>query len=506
MSSHDASDWVRQGTPRGADWEDEQSEYGTALEPTEWDDHATEQSVPVETPRPRPRPATRAASTQVFTPANPLPSGSARTQPSPDSSADQDVDAADEPTVVSGLRMPEPASPVTSPRPEDEETMVRPLEVPAHQQTEPATPAAPQRPEPASQHPEPQRPTAQGPERARDVEDTIADQIVPPVQPAYQHPEQPAQAPASRLDPLPPRPVGGGEAVTRSVQTPRPRPEQVAPQHNDPDATQRFESAVPQRSAASSSSPGDPEQTSVQTGLFRGDAADGEQAGAETSAAPASQSETTAVMSSPVQHAASPTPAASPIPVAEQEEERRRQQKLEAERAARNERLGVVATSPENESRTITQKQRRTADEFLPSLGLFFLRLVTAGILAIVAYQGLTNIDGAAEALGRTYLPEPRTVAWIGGFLLAAMALLLVVGLLQRVVGFLLLALALCSLVFVRWGAFSPFVAGMDGFLGDRDLLLGAVGLLLITIGGGGWGIDAAFRRSREAAKAARTD
>ena len=106
MSSHDASDWVRQGTPRGADWEDEQSEYGTALEPTEWDDHATEQSVPVETPRPRPRPATRAASTQVFTPANPLPSGSARTQPSPDSSADQDVDAADEPTVVSGLRLP----------------------------------------------------------------------------------------------------------------------------------------------------------------------------------------------------------------------------------------------------------------------------------------------------------------------------------------------------------------------------------------------------------------
>jgi len=27
-----------------------------------------------------------------------------------------------------------------------------------------------------------------------------------------------------------------------------------------------------------------------------------------------------------------------------------------------------------------------------------------------------------------------------------------------------------------------------------------------LTIGGGGWGIDAAFRRSREAAKAARTD
>ena len=35
MSSHDAGDWVRQSTPRGADWEDEQSEYGTALDPAE---------------------------------------------------------------------------------------------------------------------------------------------------------------------------------------------------------------------------------------------------------------------------------------------------------------------------------------------------------------------------------------------------------------------------------------------------------------------------------------
>ena len=66
MSSRDAGDWVRQGTPRGADWEDEQSEYGTALDPTEWDDHVAEQSVPVETPNPRPRPATRAAGAQDF--------------------------------------------------------------------------------------------------------------------------------------------------------------------------------------------------------------------------------------------------------------------------------------------------------------------------------------------------------------------------------------------------------------------------------------------------------
>ena len=61
MSSRDTGDWVRQSTPRGAGWEDEQSEYGTALDPAEWDDHVAEQSVPVETPNPRPRPAIRAA-------------------------------------------------------------------------------------------------------------------------------------------------------------------------------------------------------------------------------------------------------------------------------------------------------------------------------------------------------------------------------------------------------------------------------------------------------------
>ena len=132
---------------------------------------------------------------------------------------------------------------------------------------------------------------------------------------------------------------------------------------------------------------------------------------------------------------------------------------------------------------------------------MFFLRLITAAILTVLAYQGLTNVDGATEALSRTHLPEPRMVVWIGGFLLAAMALLLVIGLLQRVVGVLLLVMVICSLAFIRWGAFSPFLPGLDGFLGDRDLLLGAVALLLICLGGGGWGIDAAFRHSREAAK-----
>ena len=245
---------------------------------------------------------------------------------------------------------------------------------------------------------------------------------------------------------------------------PGPRPEQVAPQYHDPATTQRFErvraqSAQPSEAAAQQ--PVTPQQatqqetTAVSPGLFRGDATNEPESAGTADAQP----EATAVMQAPAQETI-PTPPASPIPVAEQEEERRRREKLEAERAARNERLGVVATSPRNASRALVEKPRRTTDGPLASFGLFFLRLITAAILTVLAYQGLTNVEGATEALSRTHLPEPRMLVWIGGFLLAAMALLLVIGLLQRVVGALLLVMAICSLAFIRWGAFSPFRPG----------------------------------------------
>lgn len=520
MSSHDAGDWVRQGTPRGADWEDEQSEYGTALDPAEWDDHVAEQSVPVETPNPRPRPATRAAAgSQGFSSApqqQPAPSGVGEEKPktepmashAPDVSfqatavpTSQEDEAADEPTVVSGLRMPEPRDPDPRPapsftsapgltEPEDEETFARPLDAPHPEQ------AFPQRVEPTS----PQQPET----RPQQMENTVSW----PLEVPEQHEQQPDP---QRTEPtLEQRLEGevGQEGASRPAEPPRPRPEQVAPQYHDPATTQRFErvraqSAQPSEAAAQQ--PVTPQQvtqqetTAVSPGLFRGDATNEP----ESAGTADSQPETTAVMQAPAQET-NPTPPASPIPVAEQEEERRRREKLEAERAARNERLGVVATSPRNASRALVEKPRRTTDGPLASFGLFFLRLITAAILTVLAYQGLTNVEGTTDTLSRTHLPEPRMLVWIGGFLLAVMALLLVIGLLQRVVGALLLVMAICSLAFIRWGAFSPFLPGFDGFLGDRDLLLGAVGLLLICLGGGGWGIDAAFRHSREAAREAR--
>lgn len=519
MSSHDAGDWVRQGTPRGADWEDEQSEYGTALDPAEWDDHVAEQSVPVETPNPRPRPATRAAAgSQGFSsaPQQPAAPGTGEEKPktepmashAPDVSfqatavpTSQEDEAADEPTVVSGLRMPEPRDPDPRPapsftsapgpaEPEDEETFARPLDAPHPEQ------AFPQRVEPTS----PQQPET----RPQQTENTVSWPLDVP----EKHEQQPDP---QRTEPtLKQRLEGevGQEGASRPAEPPRPRPEQVAPQYHDPATTQRFErvrAQSTQPSEAAAQQPVTPQQatqqetTAVSPGLFRGDATNEPESAGTADAQP----ETTAVMQAPGQET-NPTPPASPIPVAEQEEERRRREKLEAERAARNERLGVVATSPRNASRALVEKPRRTTDGPLASFGLFFLRLITAAILTVLAYQGLTNVEGTTDTLSRTHLPEPRMLVWIGGFLLAVMALLLVIGLLQRVVGALLLVMAICSLAFIRWGAFSPFLPGFDGFLGDRDLLLGAVGLLLICLGGGGWGIDAAFRHSREAAREAR--
>ena len=517
MSSRDAGDWVRQGTPRGADWEDEQSEYGTALDPTEWDDHATEQSVPVETPNPRPRPATRAAGAQDFSgaPAQQPTTSDMREKASrsesialhapdvsfqtPTTPSAQEDDAANEPTMVSGLRMPEPRDPDPRPAPsftstpaptgpENEETFARPLSVPQPEQ------AFPQRVEPVTS----QQPGAGSSQLNIDAW---------PLEMPEQH-EQPA--PQKKELTLEQR-LGGesGQEVpaesAESAEAPRPRPEQVPPQYPDPTATQRFERVRTQPAQPTvepvASQPDEQQQTSSATspGLFRGDVSSEPETTEETDVQP----EATAVVQAPPQEVPTPITAPTPIPISEQEEERRRREKLEAERAARNERLGVVETSPKNASRALVEKPRRTTDGPLASLGLFFLRLITAAILTVLAYQGLTNVDGTAEALSRTHLPEPRMVVWIGGFLLAAMALLLVIGLLQRVVGVLLLVMAICSLAFIRWGAFSPFLPGIDGFLGDRDLLLGAVALLLICLGGGGWGIDAAFRHSRDAAKEA---
>lgn len=189
----------------------------------------------------------------------------------------------------------------------------------------------------------------------------------------------------------------------------------------------------------------------------------------------------------------------------EREEERRREEQLEAERRARAERLGVVETSRDNEYRPAAVKPKRVTDKFFGSLGLFLLRLVTAVVLGVTAYSMLSPVGTTADILEPTLIPEPRLVSWIVGFTLAALAVLLVLGLFTRLVGFLILAYAVCVLVFLRWGSFNPFGQNfLEALHGDKELLLAGIGVLLLTLGGGGWGIDGWFRRSRARAKAER--
>ncbi|MDO5678504.1 MAG: hypothetical protein Q4G35_13500, partial [Propionibacteriaceae bacterium] len=184
-------------------------------------------------------------------------------------------------------------------------------------------------------------------------------------------------------------------------------------------------------------------------------------------------------------------------------EEEARAAALRAEKEERDRRLGMVQTSNANAEREL-RPQRRGVGGF-GSFGLFILRLVTAAILGIVAYQVLYSIDATSEFLAKhPLIPEPRLVSWIVGFTLAAMAVMLVIGLGVRIVGFLLVAIAGLSLAFIRWGNFSPFLDNMEGFIGDKDLLLAAIGILFFSIGGGRFGIDGAISRSRAEAREAK--
>ena len=41
------NEWIQEGTPRDEEWTAEQDDYGVPVEPSEWDDYASEQTVPV---------------------------------------------------------------------------------------------------------------------------------------------------------------------------------------------------------------------------------------------------------------------------------------------------------------------------------------------------------------------------------------------------------------------------------------------------------------------------
>ncbi|MCA0296739.1 MAG: DoxX family membrane protein [Actinobacteria bacterium] len=198
---------------------------------------------------------------------------------------------------------------------------------------------------------------------------------------------------------------------------------------------------------------------------------------------------------------ASPTSGPSPEPTRFEplsEEE----QKLAAERAARRDARTAALAAPAPVPLVAPAPvvvHKRTNDKFWGALGLFLLRIVLAGIFAIRGLNILTDIPAAQAQFARTIIPQPEIMAIVTGVAAELIALSLLLGLLTRLAGLGIALIAGGALAFVYWSPnWSPFVPGQSGFLGEYELLLAVVGVLLLLIGGGGWSLDRSFRAGRE--------
>ncbi|WP_420176854.1 DoxX family protein [Luteococcus sp. OSA5] len=170
------------------------------------------------------------------------------------------------------------------------------------------------------------------------------------------------------------------------------------------------------------------------------------------------------------------------------------------ERAERGRALGKVPVSdgPDPVRPTIPKP---TTDKFVPSLGLFLLRLVTGGIMGVHGVQKLTDIAGTQQFLGSLGLPSPQYLAWGTGIAEVLAGVALVFGLLTRLAGLGVAVVAIAALALVKWTSTKIFESGQPGFAGELELLLAAVGLTLLFVGAGRWSIDGAFRTARRRAK-----
>jgi uncharacterized membrane protein YphA (DoxX/SURF4 family) len=208
----------------------------------------------------------------------------------------------------------------------------------------------------------------------------------------------------------------------------------------------------------------------------------------------------TTPMTTPLPGAAVPTagiPAAAPTPVAPTAviPDPALQETLAGQREARERALGNVV--PDDEDVELDELPQRDNDRFAGSFALFLLRVVIAAILGVRGVQVVFNIPQTAQVFTDLGVPQGSIFAWVLGGLLLLFALMILLGFGTRVAGVLVAALGIATLAMLRWGPFSPFIAGEAGFIGDFDLLVTVIGIVFLLLGSGGWGVDAAMRHGR---------
>lgn len=192
-----------------------------------------------------------------------------------------------------------------------------------------------------------------------------------------------------------------------------------------------------------------------------------------------------------------------PMPAQGEDPEEARAQQRAANRAERNRALGKVdRPRPEPPTTTAPIVAVPTTDRLAGSLGLFLLRLITAGIMFVHGVQHLVNMTATQNFIdSSTVLPEPQIMAWVLGVGEILIGVALLFGFLTRVAGFFLAVLGGMALGFVMWGSVNPFQADTPGFTGELELLLLGVGLLFLFVGSGRWAIDGAMRTRRRIRK-----
>lgn len=176
-----------------------------------------------------------------------------------------------------------------------------------------------------------------------------------------------------------------------------------------------------------------------------------------------------------------------------------RQSERERRRAERERALGTRHKAEVIEDTEPASAPMRTTDKFLGSLGLFVLRLVAAVIMGLHGVAHLLDKAGTEQLLNSTiittWIPRPELLSYILACGEIAIAVGLLLGALTRLAGLGTAIILILALVVKVWVT-NPFQSGYS-MVGETEVLLAAIGIVFLCVGGGAWGVDGALRRSR---------